>query len=312
MSNILIIKHGSLGDIVQISGVLRDIRENHPEDKIYILTTAPYVQLLSICPYIDGTLLDRRLPRWNILYLLKLKKLLKKFNFTQVYDLQNSSRTSFYRKYLLRISKWSSTETTLDKGENKKDFDKDSVLKRFEIQLNRSGNKTKYTLKPDLSWAVINVDKIINKYLSGKFILLFPFCSPKLSHKKWPYYNELIEIIKKEHQNLDVVIAPGPDEIEESKQVNAISITEQNKSINLLQLAGLINKSSYVIGNDTGPAHMAAHLGKKGIVIFGYHTTPEKVSIETEKYKAITIDKLENLTVEKVYQVVKEEIKLIN
>jgi len=312
MSNILIIKHGSLGDIVQISGVLRDIRENHPEDKIYILTTAPYVELLSICPYVDGTLLDRRLPRWNILYLLKLKKLLKKFNFTQVYDLQNSSRTSFYRKYLLRISKWSSTETTLDKGENKKDFDKDSVLKRFEIQLNRSGNKTKYTLKPDLSWAVINIDKIINKYLSGKFILLFPFCSPKLSHKKWPYYNELIEIIKKEHQNLDVVIAPGPDEIEESKQVNAISITEQNKSINLLQLAGLINKSSYVIGNDTGPAHMAAHLGKKGIVIFGYHTTPEKVSIETEKYKAITIDKLENLTAEKVYQVVKEEIKLIN
>ena len=241
MSNILIIKHGSLGDIVQISGVLRDIRENHPEDKIYILTTAPYVELLSICPYVDGTLLDRRLPRWNILYLLKLKKLLKKFNFTQVYDLQNSSRTSFYRKYLLKISKWSSTETTLDKGENKKDFDKDSVLKRFEIQLNRSGNKTKYTLKPDLSWAVINVDKIINKYLSGKFILLFPFCSPKLSHKKWPYYNELIEIIKKEHQNLDVVIAPGPDEIEESNQVNAISITEQNKSINLLQLAGLIN-----------------------------------------------------------------------
>ena len=108
------------------------------------------------------------------------------------------------------------------------------------------------------------------------------------------------------------MIAPGPDEIEESKQVNAISITEQNKSINLLQLAGLINKSSYVIGNDTGPAHMAAHLGKKGIVIFGYHTTPEKVSIETEKYKAITIDKLENLTAEKVYQVVKEEIKLIN
>ena len=242
MSNILIIKHGSLGDIVQISGVLRDIRENHPEDKIYILTTAPYVELLSICPYVDGTLLDRRLPRWNILYLLKLKKLLKKFNFTQVYDLQNSSRTSFYRKYLLRISKWSSTETTLDKGENKKDFDKDSVLKRFEIQLNRSGNKTKYTLKPDLSWAVINVDKIINKYLSGKFILLFPFCSPKLSHKKWPYYNELIEIIKKEHQNLDVVIAPGPDEIEESKQVNALSITEQNKSINLTQLSGLINK----------------------------------------------------------------------
>ena len=29
MSNILIIKHGSLGDISQISGVLRDIRETY-------------------------------------------------------------------------------------------------------------------------------------------------------------------------------------------------------------------------------------------------------------------------------------------
>jgi len=175
MSNILIIKHGSLGDIVQISGVLKDIRENHPEDQIFILTTTPYVELLSICPYVDGTLLDRRLPRWNILYLLKLKKLLSKFNFSQVYDLQNSSRTSFYRKFLLNISKWSSTETTLKKGENKKNFDKDSVLKRFEIQLSNSGIKTRHTLKPDFSWSIINIDKIINKYLSGKFILFFPF-----------------------------------------------------------------------------------------------------------------------------------------
>ena len=312
MSNILIIKHGSLGDIVQISGVLKDIRENHPEDQIFILTTTPYVELLSICPYVDGTLLDRRLPRWNILYLLKLKKLLSKFNFSQVYDLQNSSRTSFYRKFLLNISKWSSSETTIKKGENKKSFDKDSVLKRFEIQLSSSGIKTKHALKPDFSWSITNIDKIINKYLSGKFILIFPFCSPKLFHKKWPYYNELIEMIRKEHPNLEIVIAPGPDEIEESRQVKAISITEQDKCINLTQLAGLINRSSYVIANDTGPAHMAAHLGKKGVVIFGHHTTPEKVSIETDKYKAITVDSLENLSADKVYQMIKEEIKLIN
>ena len=312
MSNILIIKHGSLGDIVQISGVLKDIRENHPGDKILILTTVPYVELLSICPYVDGTLIDRRLPRWNILYLLKLKKLLSKFNFSQVYDLQNSSRTSFYKKFLLNVSKWSSTQTTLKKEENKKDFDKDSVLKRFEIQLNNSGIKTKHTLRPDFSWSITNIDKIINKYLSGKFILLFPFCSPNLSHKKWPYYNELIDMIKKEHQSLEIVIAPGPDEIEESKKINAISVTEKDKSINLTQLAGLINKSTYVIANDTGPAHMAAHLGKKGIVIFGHHTTPEKVSIETDKFKAITVDNLQNLSAEKVYQMINEEIKLVN
>ena len=122
MSNILIIKHGSLGDIVQISGVLRDIREHHKDKKIFILTTLPYVELLSKCPYIDAVLIDKRLPRWNIYYLIKLKKLISKFNFSQVFDLQNSSRTSFYRKFLFNISNWSSTEMMLKKGEKKKRF----------------------------------------------------------------------------------------------------------------------------------------------------------------------------------------------
>ena len=116
MSNILVIKHGSLGDIAQISGVLRDLRESFSDKKIFILTTLPYVELLSKCPYLDGVLIDKRLPRWNIVYLLKLKKLLSKFNFSHVFDLQNSSRTSFYRKFLLKIPNWSNSSSALNKG----------------------------------------------------------------------------------------------------------------------------------------------------------------------------------------------------
>ena len=164
MSNILIIKHGSLGDIVQISGVLRDIRETHSNGKIFILTTIPYVELLSRCPFIDGVLIDRRLSRWNILYLLKLKKMIHKFNFLCVYDLQNSSRTSFYKRYLFNISNWSSTKTTLKQGTKKSDFEQSPVLERFKFQLDSSNVKTKYSLKPDFSWACINIEQIANKF----------------------------------------------------------------------------------------------------------------------------------------------------
>ena len=48
-----------MGDIVQISGVLRDIRETHKDEKIFVLTTLPYVELLSKCPYLDGVLIDK-------------------------------------------------------------------------------------------------------------------------------------------------------------------------------------------------------------------------------------------------------------
>jgi len=311
MSNILIIKHGSLGDIAQISGVIRDIRETHNKEKIFILTTAPYVELLSRCPYVDGVLIDRRLPRWNILYLLKLKKMIKKFNFSYVYDLQNSSRTSFYRKYLFNISNWSSTKTTLKKGTKKSDFNQYPVLERFKFQLDNSNIKTKYSLKPDFSWACLDVDQIVNKFFGNKFILIFPFSSPQLSHKQWPYYNELIKIIKSKHTDFEIVIAPGPNEMEDAKKINATLITNDKKALNIMELAGLIKKSSFVVANDTGPAHMVAHLGKNGIVLFGHHTTPQKVSIETDKFKALTVDKLKNLSAESVYSEIKSKLELI-
>ena len=312
MSNILIIKHGSLGDISQISGALRDIKETYKDKKIFILTTVPYVELLSKCPYIDGVLIDKRLPRWNIIYIVKLKKLLRKFDFFYVYDLQNSSRTSFYRKFLLNITNWSSTETILKKGEKKNFFDNESVLERFKIQLERSDVKINHTLKPDFSWAMTNVDQIVNKYFGKKFILLFPFCSPQLSHKKWPYFNDLIKIIKTKHSNIEIAIAPGPGEIEEAKKIEAVSITNKGKSLNHMELAGLIDKSSYVIANDTGPAHMTAHLGKMGLVLFGYHTTAKKVSIETDNFKAISAERLMHLKAEKVYSEIKEKLHSID
>ena len=311
MSNILIIKHGSLGDIAQISGVIRDIRETYNKEKIFILTTFPYVELLSRCPYVDGVLIDKRLPRWNILYLLKLRKMIKKFHFSYVYDLQNSSRTSFYRKYLFNISNWSSTKTTLKKGTKKSDFDHSPVLERFKFQLDNSNIKTKYSLKPDFSWACLDVDQIVNKFFGNKFILIFPFSSPQLSHKQWPYYNELIKIIKSKHTDFEIVIAPGPNEMEDAKKINATLITNDKKALNIMELAGLIKKSSFVVANDTGPAHMVAHLGKNGIVLFGHHTTPQKVSIETDKFKALTVDKLKNLSAESVYSEIKSKLELI-
>jgi ADP-heptose:LPS heptosyltransferase len=308
MSNILIIKLGSLGDIAQISGVLRDLREKHKDNNIFILTTLPYVELLSNCPYINGVLIDSRSPRWNLHYLIKLRKLLKKYNFSNVYDLQNSSRTSFYRKYILREPLWSSSETILKKNEERKDFDNSSVLERFNIQLNRSSVKTNHTLKPDFSWAINNVDKIIRQYFTKKFILLFPFCSPQLAHKKWPYFNDLINLIKKNHPNLEIAIAPGPNELIEAEKFSVSIIKNKNKPLNIMELAGLISKASFIIANDTGPAHITAHLNKKGIVIFGHHTTATKVSIETVNLKAITSNVLKDLDAKSVYEEIKNKI----
>ena len=100
MSNILIIKHGSLGDIAQASGAIQDISENHKNDQIYLLTTKPYFDLFKKNPFIQEVILDKRLPRYNLFYLFFLMKELKKYKFSKVFDLQNSSRTAFYKNIL--------------------------------------------------------------------------------------------------------------------------------------------------------------------------------------------------------------------
>ena len=306
MSNILIIKHGSLGDIVQACGAIQDISENHKEDEVYLLTTKPYFDLFKKNPHISNIILDKRLSRLNLIYLYSLMKSIKKYNFSKVYDLQNSSRTAFYKKILFpKATKdtWSSTETTLPEGTTKQDFEKDSVLSRFDHQLKSSGINTNHTLYPDFSWSSSDISQIKNYYQLDKYILFFPFCSPHLSSKKWPYYNELISMINEKTGNkFKVVIAPGPDEIKEASNINAVCILDNGKALDFSQLAALIKDSLFVVANDTGPAHMTAHLGSKGIALFGSHTTPFKVSIERENFKAIQVNDLSKLSPEKVFE----------
>jgi ADP-heptose:LPS heptosyltransferase len=312
MSNILIIKHGSLGDIAQASGAIQDICENHKNDNVILLTTKPYFNLFKKNPFLKDVILDKRLPKYNVIYLYFLMRELKKYNFSKVYDLQNSSRTSFYKRILFpKANKeiWSSTETTLPAGTTKKDFDNDSVLSRFDHQLKSSGINTNHTLKPDFSWSIADITQIKNHYELDKYIVLFPFCSPHLTSKKWPYYNDLISIINEKLENrLKVVIAPGPNEIQESSNINALCILDNGKALDISQLSSLINDSLFVVANDTGPAHITAHLGSKGIALFGSHTTPFKVSIERENFKAIQVQELSKLSAEKVFERMSEII----
>ena len=306
MSNILIIKHGSLGDIAQASGAIQDISDFHKDDKVYLLTSKPYIDLFKKNPYLEDIILDKRLSRFNLIYLFNLMRKLKKYKFTKVFDLQNSSRSSFYKKILFPNASnlvWSSSETTLPKDKFKGEFDKNPVLERFKHQLETSGVNTKYTMFPDFKWACSNIDNVKKEFDLNKYIILFPFCSPHLQIKKWPNYNKLIDLIRDKFKDqYKIILAPGPNEINETKKINAISILKDNRTLDISELTTLIKDSAFVVANDTGPAHMAAHLGVKGIALFGSHTTAYKVSIERENFKAIQVTDLNKLSPEKVFE----------
>ena len=306
MSNILIIKHGSLGDITQACGAIQDISENHSNDEVYLLTTKPYFDLFKKNKYLKDVILDKRLSQYNLIYLYSLMKKIKKYKFAKVYDLQNSKRTSFYKRILFPNSNfniWSSSETTLPSGSSKEEFDKKPVLDRFDHQLKVSGITTKFTMSPDFSWSCSDISKIISEYKLEKYIILFPFASAHLTSKRWPYYNDLINLIEEKFKSdYRIVVAPGPNEIDDAKKINALCILDNGRALDISKLSTLIKSSSFVIANDTGPAHMAAHLNAKGLTLFGSHASAFLQSIERENFKAIQVSDLNKLSAVKVFE----------
>ena len=310
MSNILIIKHGSLGDLIQANGAIKDIKKFYKNRKVFLLTSQPYAIFMSECPYVDGVIVDKRLPRWNLFYLSNLKKILSRYQFTKVFDLQNSNRTKFYKKFILNKDvEWSSTESTLEPDQKKNDFDKYPVLDRIELQLKKSGIETEFTKNINLDWALVDVTRLVKQYSNNNYILLFPFCSKKHIKKKWPYFKELITKLKQDYKNLyPILIAPGPNEIEEAHSLKAKVVIDNNKSVNIKTLISLIANAKFIIANDTGPAHIASHLDKKGLVLFGSHTSAKKVSIENYNFKALSVPNLKDLKVQRVLDEVKSKL----
>ena len=62
------------------------------------------------------------------------------------------------------------------------------------------------------------------------------------------------------------------------------------------------------MSNDTGPAHISSHLNKKGLALFGSHTSPKRVSIGENNMKALEVRNLKDLKVETVINKMKIDL----
>jgi ADP-heptose:LPS heptosyltransferase len=105
--NILVIKHGSLGDWILATGAFKLIRKSHPNANIIMLTQTYYASLARKSGWFDEVLLDDRLPYYKFLPNLRVIRELRRYRYDHVYDLQCSSRTNFYHFLLKsRIYNW--------------------------------------------------------------------------------------------------------------------------------------------------------------------------------------------------------------
>jgi len=298
MKRILVIKLSALGDVIMADGSLRDIREHHQADEITVLTTPPYRKLLERCPWVDLIMTDRRDSRLRLDRMLKLRKSLREKKFDLVYDLQQVGRTQFYFRWFLPDVDWvGNAKGCLYYRERPAGT---SATDHYALHLQDAGVPVNHTYNCDLSWMADNVDLLLQQHkLEPGYTVLIPGASKGHDAKRWPYFRELAQRLLATGRT--VVTIPGPEEMELCKTIDGKMLVDRNGSyLDFFKLAGVLKKAGFVIGNDTGPTHIAAHLRVPGIALFSNRIPPKSTGIQHSKFNWIQRDNLTDISVEEV------------
>ena len=308
MKKILLIKHGSLGDIISSTSAIYDIRNHYRKDKLIILTMQKYKSFLEESCFFDEILIDNR--KNFILTILIFKKILQ-LKFDLIIDLQNSKRTSTYALFLRLFSKVKINGTGLYSTHRYKSLSKNlsSVIDGLSNQIEILGIKT--TRKPFLDWLnkePFNFKSLINQ----NFVIINPGCSKKNFQKKWPAENYaklcsyLISI-----DILPIIIGSSLDK-EEVKIIES----RENKILNLLNkspldvIFQLSQKAIGAISNDTGPAHLIAASGCKIHLLLSSFSNIQTVIPQGDNVSYTQEKMIENILVEDVIKRLNKIFKL--
>ncbi len=265
--HILIVKLGALGDILLAEGALRDIRARHSTARISVLTRRSFAPLLARCPHVDFVIEDENAPRWQLWAMRKLSRRLRGEHFTHAIDLQDSARSRFYLRHLLRhLQPFLSAPQLAQSFTCNKSF---PVLGRLQAQLTAVGIPPDHAGNPGADWMCADVSTVLREAgIDRPYIVLLPGSSARGASKRWPHYPELAQKLL-DAGHLPVTV-PGPDEAEAFAGIPGICLRHRDgRVLNLFELAGVLRGALACIGNDSGPTHLAASLGVPSVALFG-------------------------------------------
>ena len=251
--NILVIKHGSLGDIFLSMGAIQTIRRHYSGARLILLTQPNYKKILLNLPDVDTILEDDR--GFVIQSTLKLIRYIQKYQINLIIDLQNSSRTQLYNFFIkiftdTRILSARKFSTYLY---SQKPLGLQHITDNHKEQLKQIGIDN-YQIS-NLNWMIKNNKIDIEK----PYVIFIPGASKTGDYKRWPsnYYGKIANYLA--NKNYDIYLTGSSLDEDVINEIIKICPMAKNK-INESQIDDFYDlclKSSLIISNDTGPAHIA-------------------------------------------------------
>jgi len=290
--NILVIKLGALGDFIQALGPMAAIRDHHPDARITLLTTAPFVSFGRDCGYFDEIWTDSK-PRWSqIKEWAALRNKLNSGRFARVYDLQNNDRTGLYFKLFTPKPEWVGTA----KGASHRNASPERT----------AGHAFDGHVQTLSLAGIDNVSVDSLEWIKGDsshfdiphpYILLAPGCAPSRPEKQWPATQFGILARTLYGWGFTPVILGT---VQESVLVPPIQqqcpqIVDLTGRTSLNDIVLLARDAAGAVGNDTGPMHLIAATLCPSFVLFSQHSDPVKHAPQGDHVKTITVKELSGL-----------------
>jgi ADP-heptose:LPS heptosyltransferase len=281
---VLVIKLAALGDVVLAFSAMQRIREAHPDAEITLLTTPPYVglaQASGLFQRVEGDGRPRRLPE-----LAAVLWRLRRARYDIVYDLQTSSRSSGYFYALWPFPpKWSGIAAgcALPHANPRRDFM--HTLERQADQLAMAGiwpdapTAPGTAPSPDLGFMLHSDDPRLSPAhfgLETPYALLVPGASLHRPDKRWPAAHYAGLALGLAEQGLRVALIGGPGERALADEIIGLApaVLDLCGRTDFAQVAALAARAALVVGNDTGPTHLAAAAGAPTLVLFSDASDP--------------------------------------
>jgi len=278
---VAIVKLSAMGDIIHAMVALQYIKEAQPDIQIEWIVEQGFTQILENNPHIDKILtVNLKALKENKLGIIQEIKKIKAYaqnNYDLVIDAQGLLKSAIVAKLL---------------GKNRAGFSKNSIREgiasyfynqKIEIAydantIDRNAKVMSEPLNIEITSQMIidkkpflfyaNEDALLNKYLSVEKKNIIFVIGSTWESRNYPK-EKFVEVAN--HLKENVLIAWGGEEEKErafwieahSKYAKALP------KINLNSLKAVIGKSDLLIGNDTGPTHMAWGLNIPSITIFG-------------------------------------------
>lgn len=270
---ILVIRLAALGDIVLCFQAFHEIRCAHPDAEIAFLTMPAYAAFAKTMPWFNQVILDERPPAWRLDLWLKLVQQIRAFAPTRVYDLQGKNRQNIL--YMLlggsRACEWSGAAPLASHPRLWPPLQNMHFTDFIAAQLQRADVPTQPSA--DLSWLQ---DPLDDFHLPSRYIVLIPSCAPGREYKRWPlsYYADLAQRLHREGTECIAIGTRADHGLVTTLRGHAPHLIDMTGRTTIPQLASLMRRSVAVVGNDTGPTHLAAALGAPTLALMSDRINP--------------------------------------